>query len=306
MSEELYDYDDRNRMIQVKSNASTVTADYAYDAAGNMTGMKTYKGSDTLSTTYTYDARNRLLTMKDPLGNTESYTYDNNNNQLTKKDRKNVTTTTTYDQHSRPIKVSGGGIYTDYTYTKTGQPLTLSNTAQTITYTYDAAGRLTTESETETGGITKHYAYDADHHRTSMVVKQGITIRQTDVYTYDSAGRLALVKDGTTDANKEIAKYEYDANGNRSKLTRSGGIVTNYTYNKANLVTSVSHNRPSYGTYLTHQYEYYLSGNISKKIESNGWTTTYEYDDKGQLLKDAAEKRNSVGTLLDSLLCATC
>ena len=172
--------------------------------------------------------------MTDALNVSETYTYYNNGNLKDKTDRLGYKTTTTYNHLNQPLKV---------TNTKDG-----SGKAVTYTYTYDAAGRLTTESET--GGsitISKTYTYNKDHHRTKMVVKKDAATVQTTNYTYDSAGRLLTVNDGS--ATPPTATYAYDANGNRISQTLWNGVITEYEYNKANLLTKLTNKQNSTTNY---------------------------------------------------------
>ena len=84
-----------------------------------------------------------------------------------------------------------------------------------------------------------------------------------------------------------IASYVYDANGNRISMTNANGTSTVYTYNKANLVTSVQ-NLSGDTVLSSHTYTYYLDGNIQSETE-NGETKSYEYDDLGRLTREVKE-----------------
>ena len=87
--------------------------------------------------------------------------------------------------------------------------------------------------------------------------------------------------------------YAYDKNDNITQVKVNNGLTSTYTYNDANLLTSLVHKNSS-GTLGTYSYTYTIDGNMSKKVES-GTTTNYTYDGSNRLLKESAV-RNGVTT----------
>ena len=81
------------------------------------------------------------------------------------------------------------------------------------------------------------------------------------------------------------ATYTYDENGNRSTLTYANGVTTVYSYNKANLVTSLTNVKGD--TLSSYSYTYYLDGNQATKTDNAGRVTTYQYDDMGRLTQES-------------------
>jgi RHS repeat-associated protein len=117
---------------------------------------------------------------------------------------------------------------------------------------------------------------------------QGITetIAGTTVTTtfgYDAAGRLATAtRDGQVQAT-----YEYDANGNRLRVTRPSGSVVG--------VYDVQDRLLSYGTT---QYTYSAVGELLMKV-AGADTTRYRYDPSGALVGVRLAQGDSIQYVLD-------
>ena len=173
-----------------------------------------------------------------------------------------------------------------YTYTLTGQVLSESNGTDTTTYTYDALDRVLTETD---GSNVRTYTYDIGDNRTSFVLTVGGSQQLNTSYTYDEAERLAGVTNGSV-----TAAYGYDANGNRSYVQYNNGLRESYTYNKANLLTSLV-NKNSAGSVLSqYDYTYQLDGNQLSKTDANGKVTSYTYDDLGRLVSESESVSGAV------------
>jgi YD repeat-containing protein len=87
----------------------------------------------------------------------------------------------------------------------------------TTTHTYDSRGNYETKT-TDPQGRTIETTYDDD---LGNVLTEKIGT-QTTSYGYDGADRLTQV----TDAQSGITKYEYDLNGNKTKVTNANNHTT--------------------------------------------------------------------------------
>ena len=91
-----------------------------------------------------------------------------------------------------------------------------------------------------------------------------------------------------------IARYAYDDNGNRISLEYpESGLTTAYTYNSANLVTSLV-NRRGYTVVSSYRYTYYLDGNQKSKTGADGKVTDYVYDGMGRLARESEAEGNTI------------
>ena len=290
-----YKYNDRNFLYRVNFYNGSVIANYVvygYDKAGNVTSMKT--ANETQETKYEYDKQNRLQTLTDPMGKTETYTYDRNNNLETITDRNGNLTTNKYDELNRvkDVRVKLAKSTTNvpeflaYGYASTGLLTREENENLTISYEYDNAGRLIKQTERPAGtsgqqDVVKSFEYDIHNNRTGFTLTQNSATRQNMSYKYNNMNRLFEVYD----FGVKQATYEYYANGNRKSLTYPNGITTTYTYNHANLVTSLT-NKKGTTTLSSYVYTYLLDGNQDSKKDHKQVQTVYTYDGLGRLTKE--------------------
>ena len=287
-----YTYNSRGFLLNTKQgNVYTL---YQYDRLGNMTEQYTGQSSATPATNaphtaYTYDRFGQMKTITDALGQEEEYEYDLAGNLTQKTDRNGAITANTYDGLGRlsTSAVTKNGQTTDSVscdYYLTGQKKSESNEANAVTYTYYDTGLLA--SETERDGTKKTYTYDVQGNRTGYQLIVNNIVQLNTTYTYDLLSRLHTVTENGT----QIAAYEYDANGNREKLSYPNGVTEEYTYNLANLVTSVTN--ATSGNIQRFDYNYYLDGNQESKHEKKNGTdvgkTEYQYDDLGRLVQEKA------------------
>ncbi len=149
-------------------------------------------------------------------------------------------------------------------------------------YTYDTHGNVLTESD-ETA--TRTYTYDSRGRKSGYALTVGDTEISTATYAYDILDRLISVTEGGV-----TTTYTYDANGNRASQT-TGEVSVAYTYNDANLVTSLTNTLTNAtGEAVVPSafaYTYYADGNQHTKTETmlsgDPVTTTYVYDGLGRL-----------------------
>ncbi|MBK8753245.1 MAG: hypothetical protein IPL99_17140 [Candidatus Competibacteraceae bacterium] len=157
---------------------------------------------------------------------------------LTRNSQNGLLTGTTLDKVSDSDSYDSFGEITGYTANYNAATSLL-----TVQYTYDQGGRITQKVETVAGGAAV-----------------------TSSYGYDALGQLIEVKrNGAT-----VARYSYDANGNRLSFTGSGTV--NGTYDAQDRLL----------TYGTATYTYTANGELKTKT-SGGQTTTYDYDALGNL-----------------------
>ena len=300
---------------------------YYYDGEGNKSAMYTglhnrltiaANGSvttngDTLyaKTSYTYDVLGRLAIVTDPdfaeSGNhTTTYDYSNDNvaggNHVTITDRNENVTTVTSDVMDRVVGKSvndTGSTSYSYGYNYEGFMTSTSGGGVSLSETPDALGRLDTEIQTEVNNnVKKQYYYDYEGNKSEFKISvkrqsdQDYILRTDTRYEYDALGRLYKVYEGPTPVL--TATYSYDENGNRSSLLLANGVQTNYVYNYANLLTSLT-NIKGTTTLSQYTYTYYLDGKQKSKQLNGTDTTTYTYDYMGRL-----HSIDEPGTVLDA------
>ena len=156
-------------------------------------------------------------------------------------------------------------------YSKNNLLISTKQGKEEIKYTYDDYGYMKTESQ---GNIQNTYSYDVNGNRKNYTQKAGTNTILTGSYTYDILDRLIEVDYGTVSAG-----YMYNANGRLTKETR-WNITSEYTYNKAGLVTEMKNSSGQ-----SYTYSYNLAGNQTVKA-SGQEITNYGYDGIGQLITE--------------------
>ncbi|MEE2038966.1 DUF6531 domain-containing protein [Nocardiopsis sp. CT-R113] len=229
---------------------------YVYDAAGNITSLRTPNNQ---TTTYTYNDDGLRSSQNIALRHTTRYGYDpaGNLTTVTSPTGNGHTETRTFDPTGRldsATTTRGTGVLSSWEVDRdpNGQPLRVDATRagqeSSQLFAYDANGRLarecttTPEAETcpEEGEATSVYTYDQVGNR---LTEQ--TGPESTTYAYDAADQITTATTGQTSTT-----YEHDADGN---LTFDG--ATSYTYDAPGRLTSAE---TSEGTY---DYSYDADGN---------------------------------------------
>ena len=106
--------------------------------------------------------------------------------------------------------------------------------------------------------------------------------------------RVVKVKE----SGQETVSYTYDANGNKKSETLANGVVSTYTYNRANRIANIV-NKKGNSNISVYEYSYYLDGSDACKVRNeNGIieTTEYEYDGLKRLTEESVKVGNSTDT----------
>ena len=224
-----------------------------------------------------------------------------------------------------------------------------------VEYAYDSLGRKTGQTlyNTEGGEFTaiswSDYEYDFEGNIVKVDTSEGavnysyhdITQRKSSTwtdnsetqYSYDRLGRLknaeVTKRDGQTLAKPEITKYNYNEAGSRAAVEVGNGALAEYTYDKLNRLTDLTHYKTtakinslstfSYGLYDNgmrsavdeslneNHYIDYSYDNLNRLTEESnyddpctasayGYTADYIYDLVGNRWQRVVEVKNSSGT----------
>jgi YD repeat-containing protein len=308
-----------------KQKATEVTKQYTvtntYDLCGNRERVTDPMGN---ITTKEYDYLNRIIRMTKPAGGEEQYGYDEEGNRIFVIDGNGNQTTTTYNNYNRVTKIQSP-LTTDsnplvrYFYDRLGNKTKeTNNLGHTRLYSYDNLNRLTDETD-EIGGVC-HYSYDKmgnvdgtidpngtvgvygykDNYLLNTITLTNAALNQTKTiaYEYDEEGNLKR----TTDDGVEV-KYNYSDAGTYqpdaykrifSKRVNAGSneLVTRYTYDKGERVTSITYPNKrtvsyTYNTlgeltampgYLKEAPLYNGNGILERLVASNNIAATFGYD----------------------------
>jgi RHS repeat-associated protein len=204
-------------------------------------------------TKYAFDGDGNLETVTDALGHTTKYTY-NPDNELTKVEQPNgATAETTYD---------GAGQMTSQTDGNKHTTKYVRNILELVTEVIDPLGRKTTKE------------YDAAGNLTKVTDPLG----RVSTRVYDAANHLKeiIYTSGRTESK---VQYEYDADGDRTKMVDSTGTST-FTYDQLDRLTET---KDGHGNVV--KYEYDLDNEQTKITYPNGHVVTRTFDKDGRLQK---------------------
>jgi len=264
-----YEYDALNRPTGIYyPDGNSVT--YVYDGNGNR--VKTL--DKTGETQYVYDRYNRVTAIYFPNISPVLYSYDLTGNIIKIEYPDHSLVSYVYNSDNKLVSVTDSTGITSYAYySGTGllHTKTLPNNI-TTTCTYDAAKRITDVDNRGPGGAlisTYHYGYDANGNITSSLETTPQGAKTTD-YSYDKLNRLKAV---VYPDERGTVTYEYDAAGNRAKMTTPQG-VTNYKYDADNRLIRAG----------KEIFFYDKPGNLVKKVSSDK-TAAYVYDYDNRLIR---------------------
>ncbi len=272
-----YGYDAADRLISVLEPTGASWS-YTYDANGNVASVTDPNGNATPTsgdgtTTFAYDVLNRLIAI-DYSDSTPDVTfaYDAAGRRTSMTDGAG-TELSSYDALGQLTGVTRGGDSFGYQYDAVGNVTERSYPGVgSLTYTYDDDGRLAGVSRS---GASTSYAYDSSGRLTTRTLPASNGYVETRVY--DRSGRLvslAHTKGGTSLLSET---YVYDAVGNPTSATGTGGTTT-YGYDNRDRLDDVcfAASCPG-GSDPFIRYTYDAVGNQMTEARPSG-TTSYSYD----------------------------
>jgi RHS repeat-associated protein len=251
-----YAYDNLNRVTSATQGGQTITT--AYDVLGRMTSATGPLGT----VSYQYDLANNRTMLTWPVGNVPFYVnYDRDLIGGVTTMRENGSTsaagilaTFAYDSLGRRQTLTrGNGVVTSYTYDAVSRLQTLGHNLpaapasnETLTFGYNPASQILSRTTTNAS-----YAWAG-----LFNLNRGYTVNGLNQYaaaggstlTYDGRGNLTF--DGATTYSYDIdnrlvgtlagAVLAYDATGRLYQTTSSGGSVTRFAYDGADLIGEYS------------------------------------------------------------------
>ncbi len=205
-----YSYDALGHTLTMTTGGATTT--YGYDGTGQLTSVS-LPGGRTI--TYRYDAAGNRTAVTDS-GATTNYATDNLNQYTTVGSAQ-----LTYDADGNLVQRKDGTGTTTYTYNAQGQLASVTTPTDTYSYLYDATGIRIGEVH---NGVQTNYLVDPSG-LASVVGEYGATGQLVAHYTQGLGLTSRVDATGTADY------YAFDATGNTSLITGTGGTVVNrYSY----------------------------------------------------------------------------
>lgn len=242
-----FTYDTAGRLTR-REEVDTVTArqpvtrawTYTWNALGQMTSVTGPRTDVVQTTTYTYDPSGNLTTIKDALNRVTTINAVNASGLPTSvTDQNGVVTLMRYDAVGRLASTSVQGpvaATTSFTYDLNGLLTSMTSPANvTLSYGYDDAYRL--RSITDSLGNSMVFVLDGLGNRIQSQVQTGTAqVLMNNSATFDSLGRLLT----SIGAANQTTNYQYDNNGNLTRLTDPRNAVTQTAFDALNRVAQVT------------------------------------------------------------------
>jgi YD repeat-containing protein len=251
---------------------------------GHVSGAK----ESEFTTTTERDAQGRPIKVTDPLGHETKYTYDGDGNVETVTDPEGHKTTYTYDADNERTKVEEPNkTITETEYDGAGQIKKqidgnkhateyVRNILEQVTEVIDPLGRKTLKEYDKAGNLVS--VTDA--------------AKRTTTYKYDPDNRLIEI--GYSDGKTPTVKYEYNSDGDRTKMVDGTGTTT-YEYDQLDRLTAT---KDGHGN--TAGYEYDLANEQTKITYPNGKVVEREYDKAGRLKSTTDWSKNTIKFTYDA------
>ena len=270
----LYTYDANGNVTSAENTLHEITR-FEYDAKNNLTAIVDPRNA-TYRTILTYDAatKNKLESIRMPLGETTSFAYFDNGLVRERRDPTGHTFTYVYDARGNLRQITDTALNTHVDFQPDGAGRVISKT--------DPYSVLSSTLQTS---VSTNYTHDENDNMTSV----RIGTNPPSFYNFDRNNLLTYV----TDPRGKVTEFDYNGMNLLERQTSPDGKTWGYLYNSYGKVQRI--NRPD-GTAVTYEYDanrrlwrirhngtlmveytYDANGNV-KTVTEDGKTTTMNYD----------------------------
>ncbi len=273
-----YEYDSKgDRTAEIDPEGNKRTWEYNEDSQETATvsprGNVKEAEASKFTTKIERNARGWPVKITDPLGHTTEYKYDADGNVEKMTDGNKHKTTYTYDADNELTKTEEPNkAVTETEYDNAGQVIAqIDGNKHKTKYTRNALEEVTEETNPLGHVATKEY------NGVGNLIKLTDPTKRTTTYTYDADDHLVEVS--YSSGNPPTATYEYNEDGQRTKMIDGTGTTT-YTYDQLGRLTEAENGHKE----IT-KYEYDLANDQTKITYPNGKAITRAFDKDGRLEK---------------------
>lgn len=284
-----YDARGRVRCVAERMNPATFAAPPSSACTQSATGQF---GADRITRTH-YDIRDRITRVEKGVGtplvhDEQSFMYLGNTGLvLTVDDARDSRTRYSYDAFRRVRYVyypsptvaltHNTSDYEFYTYDANGNRTRIRRRdGQNVYLSYDALDRITLRN---VPGSANDVYYRYDLAGNELHARFGSHNGQGVFSTYDQFGQRLSSSTSMSGVTHTLS-YQFDTNGNRTRVTHPDGKYFTYTYDGLNRMTSVR--EWATGTVLV-TYVYDSAGRRTQLSRSDGSSSAYSYDSSSRL-----------------------
>ena len=244
-----------------------------YDSAGQLSKeWRAYLTSRQQAyASYAYTLNGRIDWVDDANGNRTDFTYDG----FDRVNRMNLPQTTV------GAHAASGSDYEAYAYDGNSNRTSLRlRSGDTISYQFDALNRMSLKTVPGSAGYSVYYGYDLQG--LNSAIRFGSLGGNGTQNVFDGFGRLTSTTSISTLGSLQLS-YQYDADGNRTRLTWPDSSYVDYTYDGLDRMDQVRENGAASGAGLLADYSYDGLGRRSNMVRGNASATTYYYDSASRL-----------------------
>ncbi|MDN3647276.1 RHS repeat-associated core domain-containing protein [Pontixanthobacter aestiaquae] len=268
-----------------------------YDAAGQVLQVRKAVGTsvEIADVTYSYTTNGQIEHVVDANGNKAKMEYDGHDRQ-TKWIFPSKTGPSSFNKATPASALSSAGAintadYEEYAYDDNGNRTSLrKRDGSTLTYTYDNLNRITVKTVPSRAGLssthTRNVYYSYDLRSLQTAIRFDSASGDGSISVYDGFGRMISVTDTMDGANRALS-YQYDDNGNRTRITHPDNRYWQIEYDGLNradrlLQTTTEIGRMSYtsrGLVEKREYPYNQFNTVTTPAyDSAGRTTSLAHD----------------------------
>jgi RHS repeat-associated protein len=252
-----------------------------------------------MASQFSYDADGNLASRTDALGRTTSYTYDSLGHKLSMTTptpalpagSADSTTVYSYDALGNLVQTAAPlGRTTSSAYDANGnKSYDIDARGYKTSYVYDALNRLVETDYPDQTKSTKSYDFR------NNVIDEIDQAKNDTHHVYDPGGRQTSVTrgSGSTTTTPSITSYTYYDDGRKETETDALQHTTNYNYDAAGRLISVSGVGGNIG------YSYDDAGNQTSRTDGNNNTTNFKYDARKRLTETDYPDQTSVKNTYD-------
>lgn len=241
-----------------------------YDAAGQLVNELRAYGTSLQQNyaTYAYTPNGRIDWAEDPKGNRSDYSYDG-------VDRIGRLS---FPQTSVGAHAANGSDYEEYGYDKSSNRTSLRlRSGEVISYQFDALNRMNVKDLPATSSDDVYYGYDNLGHNLYARFGSPAPASLGVTNEFNGFGLLTLTTSATSAGSLQLT-YQYDEEGNRTRITWADATYVQYTYDGLNRMDQVRENGAASGAGLLADYSYDVLGRRTNLALGNGTTTAFYYD----------------------------
>lgn len=273
------------KLTEISGDAGSFTLSYSGDHVTKVTD------STGRSIDLTYDGDN-LISVRNPDADSLRFSYDANGYLASVENFEGqVYVENTYDESGHVIHQYAANIGTfDFSYDFDARHNICTGTdGYLCEIWYDELGRITASKD---ASGTQHVTYNELNQVTSRTDREG----NTTEFEYDAAGNKSKI----TYADGTYERFEYDSNRQVTWMRDRNGNESFYTYDDHTHMTSSTDGRGNTTRYTydsdgnmtsvtnalneTISYTYDANGNCTAMTDALGNTTRYVYDEQGRLV----------------------